>query len=166
MPESIMNSFQLGLGWDTRLDLDSSILLLDANGNKVDNVYFGKKKSDCGSIIHSGDNQTGQGDGDDETIKVNLTTLPAKVDSVWPVINVYEHGKQFDDVKGAYCRIQSGGSELIRFNLSDNMDNTSNGNIMANFKRVGNSWSFKALGYYTKNTKKASEVVPICKEVI
>jgi stress response protein SCP2 len=60
---------------------------------------------------------------------------------------------QFDDVSGAYCRIYDGHqSELVRYNLSANKDNISNGNIVANFKRNGAQWTFKALGYYTKNT--------------
>lgn len=58
----------LGLGWDTRLDLDSSVVMLDKNGGLVDYVYYGQKTSKDGGVIHSGDNLTGEGAGDDETI--------------------------------------------------------------------------------------------------
>lgn len=70
------------------------------------------------------------------------------------MITVYTDGKQFDDVRGAYCRLHSNGQEFCRFNLSLNRDGVSNGNIMANLKRQpGGAWSLKARGYYTRDTK-------------
>jgi len=160
-----MQEFKLGLGWDTRMDLDASLLLMDDKGNIVETIYFGNLKSKNGCIVHSGDNLTGDGDGDDEVITVNMINVPENVTSIWPVVTIYSSDKQFDDVKGAYCRIVSKGSELCRYDLSDNMDNVSNGNIVANFKRVGETWSFKALGYYTKNTSCPRDMAPIIKEI-
>jgi len=63
-----LNKITLGLGWSTRLDLDSSVLMLDKNGDEVDRVFFGSLRSKDGGIIHAGDNTTGEGAGDDETI--------------------------------------------------------------------------------------------------
>ena len=79
------------------------------------------------------------------------------VDSIWPVITIYTAGDEFDDVRGAYCRLYDPmtGQEFVRSNLSQNRDNISNGNIVANFKRNGNTWTFKARGYYTKGTRDA-----------
>ena len=76
------------------------------------------------------------------------------------MITIYTKGCQFDDVKGAYCRIYDpiSQAEFLRYNLSENIDNISNGNIIATIKKNQNSWSFKARGYYTKNTEKSSDI--------
>jgi stress response protein SCP2 len=134
---SSLQEIKLGLGWDTRIDLDSSVLCLDRNGDLVENVYYGNLKNGNRSVLHSGDNRTGEGSGDDEVITFKLNQLPQNVDSFWPCITIWTAGNQFDDVKGAYCRLFSGKSQMVRYNLSKNMDNISNGNIVANFKRVG-----------------------------
>lgn len=67
-----MTDICVGLGWDTRCDIDSSILLFDADRNAVDNIYYGHKRSANGSVVHEGDNLTGDGAGDDEVINVYL----------------------------------------------------------------------------------------------
>ena len=79
--------------------------MLDSKGEVVDRVFFNKKTSDDGAIRHAGDNWTGEGSGDDERIEIYLDKIQDKVDSIWPVINIYDKGKQFDDVDGAYCRL-------------------------------------------------------------
>ena len=79
--------------------------MLDKNGNKVDVVYYGHLKSNDGSIVHSGDNLTGEGEGDDEVITVHLDRISANVDSIWPIVNIYTDNRTFYDVEGAYCRI-------------------------------------------------------------
>ena len=79
----------LGLGWDTKLDLDASIILLDKDGVLVDQVFFNKLVAKDGSIVHSGDNRDGDGSGDDERIQIYLDKISPQVDSVWPVVNVY-----------------------------------------------------------------------------
>ena len=117
MPEAFSH-MTLGLGWKTRLDLDSSIIMLDSKGEVVDRVFFNKKTSDDGAIRHAGDNRTGEGSGDDERIEIYLDKIQDKVDSIWPVINIYDNGKQFDDVDGAYCRLFQDKHEFCRFNLS------------------------------------------------
>lgn len=72
--------------------------MLDANGNKLDQVFFNQKKSKDNSVIHSGDDRTGEGAGDDETIQIFLDQVHPAVDSVWFVITIYNEGQQFDDV--------------------------------------------------------------------
>ena len=67
-----VSSLKLALGWVSKADLDSSILMLDVNGNQVDKVFFNNKKSKDESVLHGGDDRTGEGDGDDETIQMFL----------------------------------------------------------------------------------------------
>ena len=160
-----MITFKIGLGWDTKCDIDASVLLFEQTTLK-ENISFSNLRSSTDAVVHSGDNLTGEGDGDDEVISVELLKIPQEVDSIWPVINIYEFKTKFNDVKGAYCRIYNGNNELVRFDLSANMDGTSKGNIVANFKRNGNHWTFKALGYYTEDTTMSSDMVPIIYKVM
>jgi len=79
IPNNYLDNIKVGLGWDTKCDIDSSILMMDYSHNLYSNVYFGNKKSCDGAVQHSGDNLTGEGSGDDETIFVNLTKVDPKV---------------------------------------------------------------------------------------
>ena len=102
MPAGLQN-FKFGLGWDTVSDCDASIILLDKSGNLIETIYFGNldyRKA----VTHSGDNMTGEGEGDDEVININLDDLPENVDSIWPVITIYST-HTFNMIKGAFCRI-------------------------------------------------------------
>jgi tellurium resistance protein TerZ len=82
---------------------------------------------------------TGEGDGDDEIIDIELEKLSDKVYSIWPVITVYTTGKTFNNVSGAFCRILDSKThkEFCHFNLSNNRDGKSNGNIMGVLRRCG-----------------------------
>ena len=146
-----MSEIKFCLGWDTQCDIDASIITLDSNAENFDKVYWNQLKSKDGSIVHSGDNLTGEGDGDDEIITVHLDKISKKVDTIWPVINIYTDNMTFDDVEGAFCRIIDAktNQEFCRYNLSENHDKLSNGNIVANLKRHSNGWSMKVRGYYT-----------------
>lgn len=84
-----MKSVTVGLGWDTQCDIDSSILLFDNSNCCVENIYFGNKRNATGTVIHNGDNTTGIGSGDDETIHVDLEKMPANVKTIWAVITIY-----------------------------------------------------------------------------
>lgn len=107
----------LGLGWDVNsaggaaFDLDASAFLLNANGkmrSQADLVYFNHLSSACGSVVHSGDNLTGQGDGDDETIFVELDKVPADVNEILAVVNIYDaknRKQNFGQVKNAFIRM-------------------------------------------------------------
>ena len=117
---------------------------------------------------HSGDDTSGEGKGDDETIKIHLPQISANVDTIWPVITIYTRNHQFDDVKNAYVRILDPKSrnEFCRFNLSDNKDNISTGNIVGCIKRNGDTWTFKAMGYYCTNADTCDDVIPRIKEIM
>lgn len=121
-----------------------------------------------GAIKHQGDDRTGDGDGDDEVIKIHLPQVSPQVNSIWPVITIYTKGKQFDDVSKAYVRILDPKSkqEFGRFNLSDNKDGVSTGCIVANIRRNGDSWTFKSLGYYVTNADTCDDVIPHIKEIM
>lgn len=160
IPDCI-KTFRVALGWDTELDIDCSLVMMDKFANHTDTVYFGNLKSKCGAVIHSGDNTTGRGRGDDETITINLDQVDKECHTIWPVITIFTSNRQFDDVKGAYCRIYDPQSreEFCRFSLSQNIDNISNGNIMGNFARTrSGGWCFKARGYYTQGTKSTARI--------
>lgn len=157
---STLTSVSMGLGWDPvkkggllgkllggggEIDLDASCLMLDSNKNKVDVVWFRQLKSKDGSINHSGDNRTGEGAGDDESIHVDLSKLPASVKYLMFTVNSFT-GQTFDKVENAYCRLlnRSNNSEIARFNLSEKGRHT--GVLMAYLARNGNDWNLTAVG--------------------
>lgn len=153
----------MGLGWDVKrtkgllsmfgggggdIDLDASCLLFDGARKLVDQVWFRQLSSTDGSIVHSGDNLTGAGDGDDETIHVDLTRLPATVTALVFTVNSFR-GDTFDRIENAYCRLLDAtvGTELARYDLSGAGSHT--GQVMAQLTRTGSDWSMKALGVKT-----------------
>lgn len=159
----VLTQVSMGLGWDVRkakgffarlsgaggdIDLDASVLLFDANRKLIDQVWFQQLKSRDGSIVHSGDNRTGAGDGDDETIAVDLTKLPASVQTLVFTVNSFL-GDSFDRIDNAYCRIvdTTNGRELARYDLTGSGSHT--GQVMATLKRGANGWDMKALGERT-----------------
>ncbi|EAR95746.2 tellurium resistance protein (macronuclear) [Tetrahymena thermophila SB210] len=172
IPNTIMNNeVFVGLGWDTRCDIDSSIVTFDQQGNMIENIYFGKLKSDNQSIIHHGDNLTGVGDGDDEVITINLKQVDQRVDTIWSVITIYSQGKNFSDVSGTFCRLvdKKTNKEFCRYNLSDKSSSysTHNGCIMACIKRYKNNvWAIQPKGFLTQGKRYSSEVAPIIKNIL
>lgn len=155
-------SISLGLGWDAvksgffgklmgaggDIDLDASCILLDEDLIAMDLVWFRQLESSDGSIRHSGDNRTGEGDGDDESISVDLQQLPTAVKHLVFTVNSFT-GQTFQNVENAYCRIVDAArnSELARFNLSEKGQHT--GVVMACLSRGQAGWDFKALGEST-----------------
>ena len=150
----------LGVGWDMArpkgffakfgggndsIDLDASCLAFDAAGQVVDVVWFRKLTSDDGSIRHSGDNLTGEGDGDDETIEIDLTRLPRNVETLVLTVTSFR-GQTFDKVAEAFGRVidLSNNRELARYDISDSGSYT--GLILSSLKRSGGDWVYKALG--------------------
>ena len=127
------------------IDLDASCLMFDAQGKLLDTVWFRQLQSRDGSIVHSGDNRTGEGDGDDEVIHVDLSRLPAATQTLVFVINSFM-GQTFEKVESAMCRIvdEDTGAELARYNLS--AKNAFTAQIMAKVYRNGAGWTVKALG--------------------
>jgi tellurium resistance protein TerZ len=155
-----LHAITLGLGWDAAkpkgffgkllgntpdIDLDASCFMLDKNSNSIDLVWFRQLSSKCENVQHSGDNRTGDGDGDDESITVNLTSIGNNVESLVFIVNSFT-GQDFSQVKNAYCRIidTTKNEEIARISLSDQGKHT--GLVMAYLKRQGNGWNFTAVG--------------------
>ncbi|MBC9705321.1 MAG: TerD family protein [Enterococcus sp.] len=150
---SSLSNVTLGLGWDAKkkglfggnIDLDASVIVLDAAKNILDTVYFGRKRYAGKAIVHSGDNLTGRGDGDDEQIKVDLSALPAEATTLVFTITSYR-GHTFDKIENVFCRMvdDSTGKEVVRYDLRES--GSHNAMIMAKVTREGNGWAFTALG--------------------
>ncbi len=154
-----LSQVSMGLGWDAvkskgflgfgsksvDIDLDASCLLFDEANKPVDVVWFRQLKSRDGSVMHSGDNRTGAGDGDDEQISVNLAQVPASVKSIVFTVNSFT-GQSFAQVQNAYCRLvnAANGKEVARFDLS--VQGSHNAQIMAKLYRHGGEWKMHAIG--------------------
>lgn len=146
------------------IDLDASCMMFDNNKQLVDTVWFSQLRSRDGSVIHSGDNLTGDGDGDDEVIKVDLTRLPANIQSLVFVITSFR-GQTFDKVESAFCRLvnDSNNKELARYTLSDKTPVTAQ--IMAKVYRDNGEWMMQALGIPT-NGRMQSELMSSVKNYL
>jgi tellurium resistance protein TerZ len=148
---------RMGLGWDAvrrkglfgsrkqTIDLDASALLFDAGGQLVDQVWFKQLTSADGSVRHTGDNLTGDGDGDDESIKVDLTGLPAGVRTIVFTVNSFT-GQDFAQIENAFCRLvdEHGEAEIARYDLTGSGRHTAQ--IMAKVTRDGDGWTMTAIG--------------------
>jgi tellurium resistance protein TerZ len=149
---------RMGLGWDAvkkrglfgsksqQVDLDASALLFDVSDNLVDAVWFRQLRSQDGSVQHTGDNITGTGEGDDETILVDLTRLSPAIGQIVFVVNSFT-GQDFSQVENAFCRLvdQTTGDELARYVLSG--AGRHNAQIMAKMARgEGGGWTMTAIG--------------------
>jgi tellurium resistance protein TerZ len=150
----------MGLGWDVRkakgfmgmfsggggdIDLDASCLLFDSNKQVLDAIWFRQLRSNDGSIIHTGDNRTGAGDGDDEQIIVDLSAVPAPVTALVFTVNSFT-GDTFDKIENAFCRLvdATSGQEIARYDLTGAGSHT--GQVMAKVSRTGGGWDMKAIG--------------------
>jgi len=137
-----------GLGWDTTMgevDIDVSAVLLDRNVQELECVFFGNEETQ--GIKHSGDNLTGHGSGDDETITIDLQALHPAVDQIVFVVNIYSKGTSFAQVANPYCRlVNAGGEEFCRYQLKE--AGNEQALIMARLFRPpgGIRWSFQAIG--------------------
>jgi tellurium resistance protein TerZ len=154
-----LSKITMGLGWDAvkskgffgfgakteAIDLDASCVLFDEANRPADTVWFRQLKSRDGSIVHTGDNRTGAGDGDDEQINVDLNAVPAGVKSLVFTVNSFT-GQNFSQVENAYCRIINAvnGQEVARFNLSVQGAHTAQ--IMAKLYRHNGEWKMHAIG--------------------
>merc|ERR1719515_535694 len=107
LPQSCdIKRIKAGLGWDTdngEVDLDVSVVLFDARGKEIDAIFFGNLEGH--GLTHSGDNLTGEGAGDDETITVELMAVPDLVQQMVFSVNIYSKGVSFSQVANPYCRI-------------------------------------------------------------
>lgn len=127
------------------IDLDASCLLFDAAGNLVDAVWFQQLRSKDGSIQHTGDNRSGQGEGDDEQILVDLERVPATVSYLVFTVNSFS-GQSFDQVQRAFCRLIDGADqrEIARYDLGCQGSHTAM--VMAKLYRHNQEWKMHAIG--------------------
>ena len=171
---STLSSIMVGLGWDpvatkksggflggllggggggADVDCDASVILLDENGKlkgKENLIYFGNKKSKDGSVVHSGDNLTGAGEGDDETIQIDLKRISPSVDRLVFVVNIYnakQKKQDFGMIQNAFIRLVDNQSkeELIHYNLTENYAGKMS-LILGEMYRQGTEWKFSAVG--------------------
>ncbi|NXY93541.1 TerD family protein [Streptomyces sp. BR123] len=149
----------VGLGWDARtttgvdFDLDASAILTNDQGKVTSDanfVFFNNMKSPDGSVEHTGDNRTGEGEGDDEAIKVNLASVPADVAKIVFPVSIYEadsRQQSFGQVRNAYIRVvnQADNTELARYDLSEDAS-TETAMVFGELYRNGAEWKFRAIG--------------------
>ena len=150
---------RVGLGWDARttngepFDLDASAILVGANGkvrSDADFIFYNQPTDAAGSVTHLGDNKTGEGDGDDEQILVDLTLVPAEVTRVVVVVSIHEaisRGQNFGQVRNSYVRVLNDESEteIANFELGEEVA-SENSVIFAEVYRHNGEWKFKAVG--------------------
>lgn len=154
-----MKIAMIGLGWDARatdgaeFDLDASVFMLGDNGKVLSDgnfIFFNQKTSPCGSVEHQGDNLTGEGDGDDEVIKVILAQVDANVKKMIFSVTIYqaeERKQNFGQVSNAFMRIVNadGNVEVARFDLSEDAS-VETAMIFGELYRHNEDWKFKAVG--------------------
>jgi tellurium resistance protein TerD len=149
----------VGLGWDVRtttgteFDLDASAIVVGADGKVVSDqhfIFFNNLTSPDGTVEHTGDNLTGEGEGDDEQVKVNLASLPPEVDKVVFPVSIYDadaRSQSFGQVRNAFIRVvnQAGGAELARYDLTEDAS-TETAMVFGELYRNGADWKFRAVG--------------------
>ncbi|MYX96383.1 chemical-damaging agent resistance protein C, partial [Streptomyces sp. SID486] len=146
----------VGLGWDVRtttgtdFDLDASALLLNSTGKVISDqhfVFFNNLKSPDGSVEHTGDNITGEGEGDDEQVKVDLAGVPADVDKIVFPVSIYDaenRQQSFGQVRNAFIRVvnQADQKEIARYDLSEDAS-TETAMVFGELYRNGAEWKFR-----------------------
>ena len=155
----------VGLGWDTNrydgsadFDLDASAFLLGANGkvrSDDDFIFYGNLQSKDGSVTHTGDNLTGEGDGDDETLFIDFSKVPADVQKIVITVTIYEaqeRGQNFGQVSNAYVRVarrsnenDTVGIEELRYDLGEEFS-IETALVVCEIYRQGAEWKFNAVG--------------------
>jgi tellurium resistance protein TerD len=154
-----LKKMTIGLGWDTRatdgagFDLDGAVFLLNTTGkvrSDADFIFYNNLKSADGSIVHSGDNLTGAGEGDDETVTIDLSTVPADIDKIVVGVTIHDaetRGQNFGMVSKAFIRCVNadGGTEIARYDLSED-GSTEAAMVFGEVYRNGTDWKFRAIG--------------------
>ena len=176
-----LSRVRMGLGWDVKvvtkksffggtkqvqraIDLDASALVI-GGGRVLDTVYFGKLRSSDGAIQHTGDNLTGEGDGDDESINVDLGAVHSSVEHIVFVVNSYS-GENFSEIDNAVVRVvdsMANDTELARFQLTGSGTHTAL--VMARVSRTPAGWNFTAIGA-PGNGRTARDLEPLALGVL
>lgn len=154
-----LTAVTVGLGWDVRtttgadFDLDASALGVNTSGKIVSDqhfIFYNNLATPDQSIVHTGDNLTGEGEGDDEQIKVNLAGLPEEVDKIVFPVSIHDaeaRGQNFGQVRNAYIRVinQAGETEIARYDLTEDAS-TETAMVFGELYRNGPEWKFRAVG--------------------
>ncbi|MDX5808346.1 MULTISPECIES: TerD family protein [unclassified Bacillus cereus group] len=155
-----LKNVMIGLGWDVKefdgghdFDLDASAFLLNSAGKcakDLDFIFYNNLKSTCGSVVHSGDNLTGGGDGDDEQLVVHLDKVPSNVDEIAFTVTIYDalkRNQNFGQVKNAFVRLvnQDTGEEIFRFDLGEDFS-IETAVVFCKLYRHNGEWKFNAVG--------------------
>lgn len=149
----------VGLGWDPRVtdgtefDLDGSVFLLNVDGkvrSDADFIFYNNLRSSCGSVVHSGDNRSGAGEGDDEQVVIELNKVPADVRVIVFAVTIHDadnRKQNFGQVGKAFIRCINGGSnaEIARYDLSED-GSTETAMVFGEVYRNGEEWKFRAVG--------------------
>ena len=169
-----LSSIKVGLGWDVAkakglfasffgsdsIDLDASCLLIDKDKQIIDTIWYRQLRSKCRSVHHQGDNRTGEGEGDDETISINLNKLPSSVKYIAITVNSFT-GQSFENVRNAFCRVRDQSSkEVCRYTLTEQGDHT--GIFIGLLSYDNQEWYFTSKGVTTSgNSVKQLEATVI-----
>ena len=155
-----LKNILVGLGWDVKrydgghdFDLDAAAFLLGANGKVTsddDFVFYNQLKHPSGSVEHLGDNLTGEGEGDDEEIRIDLSKVPANIEKIDFTVTIYdgkERNQTFGQVENAYIRVvdESNGKELIRYDLGEDFS-IETAVVVGEIYRKNGEWRFNAIG--------------------
>ncbi|MBQ7732906.1 MAG: TerD family protein [Synergistaceae bacterium] len=150
----------VGLGWDVNkydggadFDLDASAFLLGSDGkvqNDLDFIFYNNLRHSSGAVTHTGDNLTGEGEGDDEVIKVDLSKVPSDIHKIAFTVTIYDADKRrqnFGQVSNAYIHIidQTNNQELLRYDLGEDFS-TETALVVGELYRHGSEWKFNATG--------------------
>jgi tellurium resistance protein TerD len=149
----------IGLGWDARstsgddFDLDASVFMVGSSGkvrSDADFIFYNQLRSTCGSVEHTGDNRTGDGDGDDESVKVALDKVPSVIERLVVAVTIHDaqaRNQNFGMVRGAYIRLVNieTNDEIVRFDLTEDAS-VETAMIFGEVYRHNNEWKFRAVG--------------------
>lgn len=155
-----LKNIMVGLGWDVNafdsgadFDLDAAAFMLGSNGRcptEKEFIFYGNLEHASGAVKHMGDNLTGEGEGDDEQIEVDLTVIPSNVEKIAFTVTIYDaepRRQNFGQVSNAYIRIvdMATNSELIRYDLGEDFS-IETAVVVGEIYRYNGEWKFNAIG--------------------
>lgn len=185
-PGDGLRKVMVGLGWDEveqkrglfapkpqPIDCDASVILCGADGKVVSDeiknccVYFGNLRHSSGAIVHQGDNLTGAGEGDDEQIMLDLSAIPANIERLVFVVNIYDadvRKQHFGMIRNAFIRLVdvNKNNELCRFNLTEDYSG-STGMVVGEVYRRNGEWKFNAIGQGVAKASRLATLVNMYK---
>ena len=150
----------IGLGWDTNkysgggdFDLDASAFLVGSNGktnNDLDFIFYNNLEHSTGSVIHTGDNRTGEGDGDDEKLIIEFAKVPSDIDKIAITVTIYDaiaRAQNFGQISNAFVRVvnEETNEEILRYDLSEDFS-VETALVFCEIYRNNGEWKFSAVG--------------------